>query len=148
MAHRYRVILLILSFTMLFTAAAAVQAQETTFWAPDVVVADGDGTFTYVTVLTAGDGVVGWAAYCWSSMENVEGGVCVDSFCVDPQPIAAGSILTYEVSGRLVDPAQNGRVYADNYFCVGGGGAAETLIQAPAVDNDRANWGTVKARYR
>ena len=147
MATRYRLVPIVLTFTVLF-AAAAVQAQETTFWVPDIVVADGDGAFTFMTMLIAGDGVVGWAAYCWAGIENVEGGVCVDSFCIDPQPIAPGSLFGYEISGWLTDPSENGSIYADNYFCVGGGGSTEILIQAPAVDNDATSWGALKARYR
>lgn len=129
---------------ILFSTSAGATAQ---YIAPEFVVARGDGTFAFEVKLVAGQDCVGWTGYGYGGSENVAGGMFADTFCIDPQPIEPGTELTFEVTGYLIDPTQQGTAWSSSAFCVGGGGQAETTILAPAVPNEEQSWSTLKAKY-
>jgi hypothetical protein len=138
--------ILILTCAVLLIASTA--AADAFFYAPESVTADGDGSFSFYVALVAGEGCVGWTGYGYGGVENVTGGIYVDTFCMEMDPIEPGTPLNFEVRGRLTDPTQDGIVWAESAFCTGGGGWAETTIRAPSVPNDDESWSTLKARYR
>ena len=129
---------------LLFSSAAGATAV---YIAPESVMAEGDGSFSFEVTLVAGEDCVGWTGYGYGGSENVTGGMFADTFCIDPQPIAPGSELKFEVTGNLIDPKQFGTVWSSSAFCTGGGGEAETIILAPSVSNEDQSWGALKAKY-
>jgi hypothetical protein len=129
---------------LLFSSAAGATAQ---YIAPEFVMAEGDGSFSFEVTLVAGEDCVGWTGYGYGGSENVTGGMFADTFCIDPQPIAPGSELSFEVTGNLIDPTQFGTVWSSSAFCAGGGGEAETVILAPSVSTEEQSWSVLKGKY-
>ena len=123
-------------------------AGECVFVAPESVQADGAGQFSFVAILMAGSDCVGFAGYHYQGLENIEASLWVDTFCIDPQPIAPGSTFPIDVDGTLTDPALNGSIYSEAAFCEGGYGSATTLVLAPAVPTFLSSWDRIKACYR
>ena len=123
-------------------------AGDCVFVAPESVQADGAGQFGFFAILIAGSDCVGFAGYHYQGVENIEAGLWVDTFCIDPQPIAPGSTVPIDVDGTLTDPALNGSIYSEAAFCEGGYGDATTLVLAPAVPTFLSSWDSIKACYR
>lgn len=138
----------ILGVALVLALGAGPAAAEVVLIAPVSVQADGDGSFSYVAQLFVGDGCVGLTGYGYFGVENVTGGEWADTFCIDPQPVAPGTVVNIAVSGTLTDPAQPGRMYVTSGCCTGGFGEAETLVVAPTVPDAPTAWGALKARYR
>lgn len=118
------------------------------FFAPGSVQADGSGHFSFNAVLTAGAGCVGFAGYHFEGTTNVSDFLFVDTFCIDPQPVAEGGTVLLEVTGTLDDPSLGGEVFTEGAFCLGGGGSGSTLILAPTVAVEAETWSGLKACYR
>ena len=133
---------------LVLAVSALPAAAEAEFYAPASVRAGGDGSFSFEAHLVAGADCVGWTGYGYFGEENVVGGEWADTFCIEPQPVAPGTVMTIAVSGKLTDPASSGLVYVTSGFCSGGYGEAQTLIQPPTVPTAPPTWGGLKARYR
>ncbi|RKZ12183.1 hypothetical protein DRQ50_12365 [bacterium] len=132
--------------TVLIAGANPAMAQ-TVFWAPESVQAVGDGSFSFIAGITAGDDCVGIWGYHYEGVENIEASMWADTFCIDPQPIAPGEIISFVVSGVLTDPAMPGVVFSEMGCCNVSGEGATTTVVPPAVASGRSSWGTLKARY-
>ena len=148
MIRSHRLFMFLALISAIALAGGSTANAEALFWAPEIVQADSEGNFSFTAHLVAGDDCVGWTGYGYFGVENVEGGMWADTFCMDPQPIAPGIDLTFEVSARLGDPTMPGIVHSESYFCQGGGGYFETTVLAPAVPNEPGSWSTLKAQYR
>jgi hypothetical protein len=138
-----RVVLVLALLTVAAPAAASVL-----FIAPQTVTADADGNFAYTATLISNQECLGWAGFGMWGVDNVELGMWVDTFCMDPQPIAPNTPINVEVAGQLTDPATPGVVAAESSFCTCGGGSQETIVLPAPVDNDDESWSTLKAKYR
>jgi hypothetical protein len=138
----------ILPIAVVLLVAAAPAAGSAIYLAPDIVRADGDGSFRFTVTLVAGQDCVGWTGYGYWGEANVEAGFYADTFCMDPQPIEPGAELQFEVRGRLVDPTLPGAVWSESAFCTGGGGTHLTAVLAPSVKAGKSGWSALKSRYR
>jgi hypothetical protein len=147
MKIRQRVALLVvLGYSLvLFVPCALADAQ---FSAPVMVQADGGGYFSFTAGIEAGQGCIGFGGYSYFGTENVDGGLFVDTFCIDPQPVEPGTLFSFEVVGHLVDLGSNGAVVSDAFFCEGGYGNQVTIILAPTVGTVTTTWSGLKATYR
>lgn len=137
---------LLVGITMVVCVPLA--AGDCVYVAPESVQADGAGQFSFIGFLIAGSDCVGFAGYHYQGVENIEAGLWVDTFCIDPQPIAPGSTISITVEGTLTDPALNGSIYSEAAFCEGGYGSAITLVLAPSVSTYPSSWDGIKACYR
>ena len=81
-----------------------------TLEAPQTVRAQLDGSFTYEWVFKAGPGSVVVAAFGWSGVDNVEGGLVSDCFCDPGCVLHEGESIVETVSGMLTDPTRRGVV--------------------------------------
>lgn len=133
---------------LLILSAAPAAAVDSMIIANPSVQADGAGEFAFTFYLQVGDGAVGLTGYAVIGLENVEESLWVDTFCIDPQPIEAGSLIPFEAWGRLDDPGADGRVAVESGFCNGGVHQAEVTVLAPAVGPTPTGWSALKACYR
>ncbi|MFO7653975.1 MAG: hypothetical protein R6X25_09155 [Candidatus Krumholzibacteriia bacterium] len=129
----------------LLLAPAFAAAHELT--APEVVVADGDGNFTFDVTLevtaAAGDGAID------IETENTDlYQVHIDGFCLST--LEPGSQV-HTVTGSLLNPAANGLIVYTRSLCDGFEATVSTLIQEPVVSTGRAgpcSWSVLKTVYR
>jgi len=113
-------------------AMSAVHAD--TLEAPAQVVAQVDGSFAYSCTFRKGAGTAQLAAYGWSGMQNVQGGMVGDCFCLPFCPVfAPGDTFALVVSGQLVSPNLPGLVAESVSLCTSSGAAAMTTVQPHSV---------------
>jgi hypothetical protein len=90
------------------------------FTAPNAVVANLDGTFSFQAEFLK-EGVPDLLAdYGWFGVANVNGGFSADCFCESFCTIQPGATITIHVEGQLTDPTQPGSASSSVSLCTPG----------------------------
>jgi len=106
-------------------------ARADTLEAPAEIMAQADGTFHYTVTFTKGPGSGMFAGNAWYGVENVQGGLFGDCFCLPSCPIwTPGFTFSFSVDGSLTNPTLPGSVAQDVSFCDAGSSSSTTLVRA------------------
>ena len=118
--------------------------------APDTLMANEDGSFSYKWVFRAGPDSASYMGYGWSGEDNVGMGSHVDCFCVPGQcTVAEGDSVVFPVVADLVDRTQPGRVR--NWFASCDGHDLQTnttILPHTPTSTGAGSWGRIKALFR
>ncbi len=120
-----------------------------TLVAPDSVVANPDGSFSFNAVFTAGPGSTIVGGYSWFGLENVAAGLFVDCFCSPGCPVGEGEQIVIPVYSSLLDPELPGLAFIEVILCSEPALQVETrILPLKGTAVRRATWSQIKVLYR